>query len=265
MNNSLEDKYRSVIEDNVNVSKSNVGAEFLILLAGIFGICMLIYFFADNIANIYIDRMSNETQIKIEKVLALTRPEGISTNQNDADLQKLNQIKQKIISLDENLQNKSNFNIYIIKDKDINAFIAPDGSIYITTELLKQDFANEETLTFIMAHEMGHYAHRDTLKAISSALISAALQSVISSGQGSQISSVMSNFTYLSSLTYSKRQEKAADIYAGKVLLKLYGKTDGGINFFDALAKKERVPEFLNYFSTHPSTKNRMEILKNLK
>ena len=59
MNKRKEKKYLNVIEDNVNVGKSNAGIEFVILLAGIAAICFLIYIFADSIGSFFIDRMSN--------------------------------------------------------------------------------------------------------------------------------------------------------------------------------------------------------------
>ena len=69
MNKDLEEKYLSVIEDNVNVGKRNDGTEFLVLITGVIGICMLVFFFADTISNIFIDNMSVKNQMKIEKTI----------------------------------------------------------------------------------------------------------------------------------------------------------------------------------------------------
>lgn len=69
MNKNLEERYLNVIEDNVNVGKSNVGIEFIIL----FQHCALIFgtiYFADTIGNFFIDRMSDETQMKIENAFS---------------------------------------------------------------------------------------------------------------------------------------------------------------------------------------------------
>ena len=70
MNKDLEEKYLSVIEDNVNVGNSNAVVEFFILIAGIVGIFVLLYIFADSIGCFFIDRMSNKTQMQIENAFS---------------------------------------------------------------------------------------------------------------------------------------------------------------------------------------------------
>ena len=56
MNKNLEERYLNVIEDNVNVGKSNVGIEFIILISGIAALIFGLYIFADTIGNFFIDR-----------------------------------------------------------------------------------------------------------------------------------------------------------------------------------------------------------------
>ena len=70
MNKNLEERYLNVIEDNVNVGKSNVGIEFIILISGIAALIFGLYIFADTVGNFFIDRMSDETQMKIENAFS---------------------------------------------------------------------------------------------------------------------------------------------------------------------------------------------------
>ena len=49
-NNDLEQRYRAMVEDNVNVGKINDGVEFLILILGIVVMLFVIYLFADSIS-----------------------------------------------------------------------------------------------------------------------------------------------------------------------------------------------------------------------
>ena len=118
MKNDFEQRYRAIIEDNVNVGKTNDGVEFLILIVGVVAICFFIYLFADNISNFFIDRMSVDTQLKIEKTISFaSKP---CTIQDDKEkLNKLENIKSKIVAQDKNLQNKSKFNIYEIDDEKV--------------------------------------------------------------------------------------------------------------------------------------------------
>lgn len=257
MNKNLEEKYLSVIEDNVNVGSSNALNEFFILIAGIAVIFFLLYMFADAIGSFFIDRMSNETQMKIENAFSFgIKPQVSTKNEN---IIKLENIRDKIVPLDKNLQGKSKFPIYEYPEKQINAFITPNGNIYFTQGLLKE-IKDEEVLTFVMAHELGHYAHRDHLKSMSRQIIVALVTSIFASGNN-DIDLTIGSISDLNGLTYSRKQEKEADRYANKIVYKLYGNNKGAVEFFKLLEKKEKSPEFLQYFSTHPSTRQRLNLI----
>ncbi len=260
MKNDFEQRYRAIIEDNVNVGKTNDGVEFLILIVGVVAICFFIYLFADNISNFFIDRMSVDTQLKIEKTISFaSKP---CTIQDDKEkLNKLENIKSKIVAQDKNLQNKSKFNIYEIDDEKVNAFVVPDGSIYITKGLLKQ-VNDEEMLTFVLAHELGHYVHRDHLKMISRRIIASSIMSVLSSSGKRNVSNTIDSIGALSELSHSRNQEQNADKYANIMVYRIYGNNNGAVKFFKYLEKEEKSPEFMQYFSTHPSTKRRLELIQ---
>lgn len=258
MNDELKKKYLSVIEDNNNVSKTNVLSEFFFLLLGIFLICFTVYLSADYIAGVVIDNMSDEKQMRIERLLS---SDSIKTvNYHSQKIKKLSRIKNRIVRMDKKLRGKSEFSLYEADMKDINAFVMPDGKIYFTKGLLDK-IDDEQILTFILAHELGHYAHRDHLKSIGRQLISAAMLSLVTFGQ-KDISSVVKGFSFADSITHSQKQEKAADLYANKVVMKLYGTNKGAIEFFELLKKEEKVPEFLYYISSHPSNDTRIHLLK---
>lgn len=258
MNKSLEEKYLSVINNNVNVGKSNVGIEFIILIAGIAAILFLLYIFADAIGCFFIDRMSNETQMKIENAFSFgTKP---NVDEKNNDIIKLENIRNKIIPLDKNLQGKSKFHIYEVNKKEINAFITPNGTIFFTKGLLNQ-VKNEEMLTFVLAHELGHYAHRDHLKSMSRQIIVALVSSIFSTGNN-DIDMTIGSISDLNGLTYSRKQEREADKFANEIVYRLYGRNTGAVDFFKMLEKKEKHPEFLHYFSTHPSTKERLKLIQ---
>lgn len=258
MNNELEERYRKLIEDNVNVGKRSDGKEFLILIAGLVGFCLLVFIFADSISNLLIDNMSDKTQRKIENAISF----GTIT-QNTVNSQKVSQletIRNRITRLDKNLQGKSKFPIYIINEKSINAFVYPNGTIYVTSGLIKE-ITDEEVLTFVIAHELGHYAHRDHLKGVSRNIISSVIMSIVTCGQ-KDLHVTVNNISSLTGLKYSRNQERNADKYANKVVYKLYGRNTGAVKFFKYLQAKENTPEFLYYFSTHPSTKERLKLIQ---
>ena len=261
MNKEQEERYKRLIENNVNVGKTNEGIEFLWLVSGIASICLIAYIFAGNISNFIIDRISTDTQMKIEKAFIMNIAGKIPSK--SAKINKLESIKQRIIQNDYALQNKSDFRLYEDSSSEINAFIIPNGTIYVTKGLLDK-INDEEMLTFMLAHELGHYRHRDHLKAIGRDVISAMFTAFVSGGE-KQLNSTLNGITDIGKLSYSREQEKQADLYANKVLYDLYGRNDGGIKFFEILEAKYKSPDFMQYFSTHPSTKDRIKLLKNHK
>ena len=75
----------------------------------------------------------------------------------------------------------------------------------------------------------------------------------------------LNSISGMHALKYSRNQERNADKYANAVMYKLYGNNDGAIKFFELLKKEEKTPEFLQYFSTHPATQERIKQLQNRK
>lgn len=259
MNKDLEAKYLNVINDNINVGKSNAMVEFIILIAGIVAIFILLYLCADTIGCFFIDRMSDKTQMQIENAFSF----GIQPNmyKKSNNTKKLEIIRDKIVPLDKKLQGKSKFPIYEVPEKQINAFVTPNGTIFFTQGLLSE-IKDEETLTFVLAHELGHYAHRDHLKSMSRQIIISLILSLFSSGNNN-VDMTIGSISDLNALTYSRNQERNADKYANKVVYSLYGNNQGAVKFFKLLEKKEKIPEYFQYFSTHPSTKQRLKLIQN--
>ena len=67
--NSFEARQRALIEDNINVSKTNEVKDLFILLAGVIAIIFVLIFSFDLCASIYIDKMPYTSQSKIEETL----------------------------------------------------------------------------------------------------------------------------------------------------------------------------------------------------
>ena len=262
MNQNSYNNQRELIEgDNVNVSNPNDGKNFINIFVKIIIIILVVIFSCDLISNIFIDNMPDKTQVAIENILSSDKKLKFKISKQIKYIKtiaKLQYIKKRIIVEDKNLQGKSDFPIIIVEDKAINAFISPNGTIYFTNAMLEEGFSEQE-LAFVLAHELGHYAHRDHLKAISRKLMIAAIFSFI--GKDNSAGRIINGITETSGLSYSRRQEKNADIYASDMLKKLYGTNEGAISFINKIKEKEYTPEFLYYFSTHPSWKYRLKVI----
>lgn len=262
MSNEDEQRYFDMIENNDNVSKTSDGREFLILVGGIVGICVGLFLFADFFAGLYIDNMSPAAQIKLEKTLVgLSSAHEAPPKEFYSQLDTLNNIKQKLKRQDKKLNGMSEFNLAVYESDDVNAFVVPDGSIYFTKGLLKE-VKDEQTLAFVLAHEMGHYVHRDHLKSFGRDIIAGSILTLATAGQSQHLSSLVNNISALSQIVYSRSQETNADLYANAMVLKLYGTNDGAVKFMKMIDEKQKLPQFIHYFSTHPSPSDRINLLQ---
>ena len=252
----------NIIEDNVNVSKTSDIKEFLILTGGIILIICGIFFMSDLAMQVFLNNISYETQVKIEN--SLNPIKNTDKKYNEKDLKKiaeLEKIQEKIKSKDEDLKNFRKLKIGISKDKEINAYIYPNGEIYFTEGILKE-LSTEDQKAFILAHEIAHYKNRDHLKSIGRSILAITVISLMGMGNSEHISKIMYSIYDINNLKYSRNQEIDADMYANKIVKEIYGTNKGAIELFKIIDKKQNLPEFIHYFSTHPSPSTRIKLIE---
>lgn len=251
-------RYVAMLDDNVNISKTSDGKEFMWLVTTLILIVLGIYVTSDIVARIAVNNISYDTQVKIENFYRFQADRKTDLKYH-YETQILNKIKSEIVNSDSLLKRKNDFPLYIVEEKDVNAMISPDGTIVVTSGLLKE-IKDEQAYSFILAHELGHYKHRDHLKSLGRQFIWQAVSVVF--GGSSAAKTIAYNTSNLNELSYSQKQELLADSFANNYVLNKYGTNKPAKDFFAYLDKKEQVPAFLHYFSTHPSSKKRIENLK---
>jgi len=166
--------------------------------------------------------------------------------------------------------------IHVIKDNNPNAFVIPKNKLIVSSGLLEQS-PDYVSLLAVLAHEVGHleYLHlekrKDTLEKFSKlnlitnlALISGSILTQDPEVLGGTIASQVNiNNFYLS---FSREQEREADLYSIKTLQKLNLPSESVKEFIKILEKNALNKGFdENYqkFSTHPIFRERYEIIDN--
>lgn len=266
MNNiNISEGHLDIINDNDNISKTNDFNEFFIYVGGFISLLFIIFLIFNFSANIYIQNLSPSQQVNLEKIIAQKSKLKLSTYTDSKYTSKINyleQIKKRIISNDKNLQNRSNLNLHIIPNREINAFVSVDGNLYFTTSLLDK-ISDKEQLAFVLAHELGHYSHRDNLKAFSRELSLIAIASLVSILQNDSTRKTTSGLMNITNIKYSKSQELNADLYANNAIKKFYGTNKPAIKFFNTIEKEDKNPDFIYMFANHPHPKERIKALQN--
>ena len=257
--NNYEAQLALINGENVNVGTKSELKDFVVLLGGLVGIVIIFLLSFNVVSDFFIDRMSTESQLKIESLFKGTQNKKIPDKYKQ-QIFLLENIKQKIIENDISIQGKSELNISVLEHKEINAMIKPDGSILFTTKLLDENFPEEE-LAFVLAHEIGHYSNKDHLKSISKQIAYAIICTI--AGLDSKVNNIVQGVSEIEFLSHSKEKEKEADMYANKMLITIYGTNEGAKNFIKKLQNKDKLPEFVHYFSSHPSWNERLKLIEN--
>lgn len=150
------------------------------------------------------------------------------------------------------------YTFQIVNDKSINAFATAGGFVYVNTGLIAEA-DNEAQLASVIAHEIGHIAHRHVLKSIQKA----ALEQGLASAAGLDRNTAIGLGVQLGlRLPRSREYEYQADESGLKTLTKAGYAPIGMTGFLEKLLNKRgSVPTFL---STHPNTKDRIEAINRM-
>jgi len=243
------------IEDNVNVSKVSPIKEFFVLLTSLLGILIVIYFLLGFALDLMIDFMPS----RVEAVLT----EWMNFKDYESSSEREGQVQRLLDNLVVFLPSQDlDYKVHIVDSEDVNALALPGGHIIIYSQLLA-DVESENELSMILAHELGHYANRDHLRAMGRGVVFLFVSAVFF-GTNSSVTNFIGETLKVVVLNFSRQQERMADEFALDLVNKRYGHVGGATDFFKKIKKTEKLPNFLGFFSTHPLSDERIETLDSL-
>jgi predicted Zn-dependent protease len=160
--------------------------------------------------------------------------------------------------------------IYIVQVPHFNAAMYPSGMLQVWTGLLLRA-ENEAQLAYVLGHEIGHYLRRHSIqqwrdvRGIADALVFVQIAAA-AAGQGylgyvAQLAALGSIFAF------SREQEREADQIGFELMARAgYDASQAGRIWEALIEEKEAAddPEQFIFFSTHPSSEERMETLDRL-
>lgn len=240
------------LEENVNVSKTHPLAELFWMIGGLVLLVGSTFF----LLGVSADWAASKTPVKIENWLG-----NLALNEFPAE--ESPELKVRLDALlaqvpEDSPLHQYNFNIYLSDSDDVNAIALPGGRIVVFNGLLKQ-VASENELAMVLAHELGHFAHRDHLRGLGRGL-GIAVASALLLGENNSASSLISKAVLTFQVKYSQSQESAADKFGVDLLTARYGHAGGATTFFARLAEDagSKIPYVL---ASHPHPENRIETL----
>jgi putative metalloprotease len=187
-----------------------------------------------------------------------------TTDQKTVDPGQVERLKRAMIPLLQAMNKPKapgQVKIGIIDDPTINAANAGNGEFYVTTGLLQK--ANDDQLLAVMAHEVAHddLGHVAKAQALGTGIgIGAVILEQIIPGAG-RVAPIAGA---LIQSKYSRSEEYEADRHGVELLKRVGRNKDVMISTLAWLMSTEGGGGGGGFFSTHPETGDRIEVLRRL-
>ena len=161
--------------------------------------------------------------------------------------------------------------ILVDNEKVVNAWCMPGGKIAVYTGLLKVT-KNTDALSIVMGHEIAHAVARHSVERMSHAMtinLGTTVADIFLGGAISRTRNTVGQNTGLDIFQlgimnpFGRKQETEAD-YLGLIFSSLSGyDIRESVNLWKRMSEKNKGKEPPVFLSTHPSSKKRIENLKN--
>lgn len=155
------------------------------------------------------------------------------------------------------------FSLRVVESPQINAFALPGGPIVVYTGLLREA-ASAEQFAGVLAHEMGHVTRRHGMQRIAQSLGVVSLVQLVF-GDVSGVMAVVVELLRVGAInSYSREQEREADLAAIERMRRARLDPDALAAFFRRLLDKDgESPGALAWFGTHPDLSQRIATVHN--
>lgn len=151
---------------------------------------------------------------------------------------------------------------YVVDSKEINAFAAPGGFVFVTTGALKL-MKNEAQLAGVLGHEIGHVAKYHSINGIRQTLIAQGVVVGVVGQAGDKLTQLGANIAANLILKHGDRnQELESDRLGAEYAYALgYDPRELGGFLKDLSEQGGETPGWLTWFSDHPGTNDRLRLL----
>jgi beta-barrel assembly-enhancing protease len=183
----------------------------------------------------------------------------------------LNAVGNAIVIHSDTPETYGGYHFALLDTDEINAFAAPGGLIFVTRGMI-HCCETEDALAAVLAHEVSHVQLKHGLQAIKSSRITDAITIIASETaktlSGQELKQLVDVFEgSISDITstminngYSRTAEEEADAMA-LILMQRTGYSLQGMKSMLSLMDTKLKPGGTDFFKTHPSPRNRLELL----
>jgi Zn-dependent protease with chaperone function len=246
-------------EQNHNVTPVSPLKELFILLGGLLILVVTIYILLGLSVEMLVTRITPQTEQKIAAMFLNKFDLLDDEDQESAYLQQLvdKMAEKSCVTLPYQIK------VHLVDDSEtINAMALPGGHIIVFRKLL-DIMESENELSFVLAHEIGHFQNRDHLRGMGRSLVFAFLSTVLRA-PGKSVSNLVTRTVRITESAFSRDQESAADAIGLQILNCSYGHVNGATHFFKHMPKTLDPGHLGHYFASHPEHEKRILALLEL-
>ena len=215
------------------------------------------------------EQLERAAQQQYAQIIEQARAQNALLPDNHPQVQRLRSIAQRIVphALPWNKRARQwQWQVVLLRSKDLNAFCMPGGKIAFYTGILEQLKLTDDEVAMIMGHEIAHALREHARERVAKQSATRIGVNVISGlfGLGSVGDAVLSMGGQLLTLTFSRQDESEADLVGMELAARAGYDPRAGVSLWQKMtaANKGAPPQWL---STHPSGNNRIkEIQANL-
>lgn len=243
------------IEENVNVSSTHPLKELAVLLGGALGILIGVYVLLGFAVDLVVPRLPAGVE---EGLGSMYSGMYAGTEETEAG-KKLQELLEGLTSKLPD-EGEMHYSVHLVNSPVVNAMAVPGGNIVVYSGLIKE-MESENELTFVLAHELGHFSNRDHLRGLGRGLVLTVISATIL-GHDSEVTQFLMNSLVNVEMKFSQKQELRADRFALDLVENRYGHASGSADFFARLAGKKKEGRLAYYFASHPHPEIRVEALE---
>jgi predicted Zn-dependent protease len=188
---------------------------------------------------------------------------------NDALTTYVNRVGNAVVIYSDRPETYAGYHFLILDTAEVNALAAPGGFIFITKGLLKR-CRDEEMLSSILAHEVGHVSAKHGLQSIKKSRLIDAFRIIGSEASKRYAPEKLAQLTDIFEDTlgdiaekliergYDRKYEYEADELSVKTSVRTGYDAHGLLDFLDTMVDDSSTESGKGWFKTHPSAEDRI-------
>lgn len=257
------------LDDNHNVSKTPILLEAFKLVGGMLAIFLVVYLVLGFSMDWAVMTITEETEDRYLAPWMASHKKFApqeKAHPDEARYQKMldsltAEIPDKYITDDY----RRKYVLQVNESETVNAFAVPGGRVILMSGLLDQAHSDDE-VAFVIAHELGHFVHKDHLRGMGRGIVLVAL-SIMTGGDKNPATPFIIGALDAKDKQFNRYQETIADEFAVELMLGAGYDPKGGVEFMETLLDEQGdiltvVEGAMEFTSTHPATQNRLAHLK---